>query len=137
MPTLRLLKMRGTTPAPYHIEIDDNHLILREGYVDVPSAKVTLPPNASELLRERCAQMDKRGISYVVEKGVIKITAIPPKEQKILSFFSPTSPCPFVGCEELRAKFNEEKKALGSDCSDCDEGQLIAKYRKIIEEKIL
>jgi hypothetical protein len=76
--------------------------------------------------------LDARGIKYRIEKGTVIIESMPPREQLILSFFSPNTPCPFPGCEELRRKYFEEVEALGPDCVDCQEGGVMRKYLEII-----
>jgi hypothetical protein len=49
------------------------------------------------------------------------------EEREVLKFFG-TGPCWFEGCAELRARYAAEKEELGASCSNCELGELNAKY---------
>jgi hypothetical protein len=57
---------------------------------------------------------------------------LPVNRGNVLSFFG-KGPCPFPGCEELRAAYEAEKKlAENGGCTDCKKSGLIQKYIPLV-----
>lgn len=58
----------------------------------------------------------------------------------VYRFFSPSSPCWFEGCEELRERFDAEvqeaQSRAGEACSGCLRGPIIRKYVPLVEEAL-
>jgi hypothetical protein len=63
--------------------------------------------------------------------------SIPPRTQKVYTFFVDTAPCWFPECEALRSKYKEELQAMteqSGGCTDCSKGGLNRKYIALIEQ---
>lgn len=56
----------------------------------------------------------------------------------IMRFFSHEQPCYFVGCEQLRAKFQTERAAVAAGgCPTCaDQGELLRKYILLVKDAL-
>jgi hypothetical protein len=64
--------------------------------------------------------------------GTKRITAVSAEERKVLSFFVDSAPCWFEGCDELRAKYQDEVAKLGAGCPSCQKGAVIRKYQDLV-----
>lgn len=133
---LRLWKRgAGGQKVAHHIVIDKEQVILREGPPEVVNpaapAPVAVAPAPHNELTDRLAKL---GIGYRSENNQLIITHVPAAEQLALEFFVEGRPCPFPDCEPLRAAYQKELQSLeAGDCTDCEKGVLIRKYREIIE----
>ena len=84
-------------------------------------------------------ELKKRGYQTHTTDTTTYIDRVPEREAMIHSFFVPTLPCKFDGCEELRVAYFQERDAIakknGGTCPGCQMSKLQRKYKTIIEEQ--
>ena len=121
---LRLFRIVDGTKKAVKITIDEDRLIVGEEYSD-PVGGQSTPKDA------RDAALAGSGIKFHTDdQGRTIIDSVPQKEQEVISFFVPGKPCWFPGCEALRAEYAAELAAIGgANCTNCQQGALIRKYR--------
>jgi len=107
-------KLPGTRQR-WKFVVDDKQTILSEELMpeDTPNMETT-------------ATVDARGHRVV--------TNISADDRRILSFFSPATPCWFPACVELREKYTAEIAALTAGCPECQKGAIIRKYQELVKK---
>lgn len=140
---LNLFKMVRGKKVPYTVVIDENQVILSEGFANRKEPAVgETKPSADVIFAQRKADLDARGIGY--EEHIspdgrtrsLTLTHLPLRQQKLMQFFVSSAPCPkFPGATQLRLEYRKELDLLESDCpTKCDKGKLNRKYQEIMEK---
>lgn len=117
----------------YELKLDETLLCVSDAPV-TEDAVMAHPNNAA--LAAQLDDLTRRGVQFVLENGAVRIIRVPNKEQIIMSFFAPNAPCPYPGCEGLRAEYNKAIADLEKDgpCDDCDKGQVVREFRERVEK---
>jgi hypothetical protein len=116
MNTLYLFReISGGKRERWKFSVDERQTIVREE----PCPEVEPPI-------ETAATRDERG-----HRVVATISA---DDRRILTFFSPTAPCWFPRCAELREKYQAEINALDAGCPSCQKGAVIRKYQALVKK---
>ena len=138
-----LFRAIGENRFAVTLTVDENDVIISEtpGHKLDPFTPHTrpkpavkaVPQDAKSVIDAREARMVAQGIGFRREGNSLIIESVPPKFQKIMTFFS-GAPCWFEGCEAVRKEYEAELAAMGEDCPDCQKGSLIRKYTDRISE---
>jgi hypothetical protein len=87
---------------------------------------------AEELMPEELPPIKTTAIRDA--SGKLVVSSISDTDRRILGFFSPSTPCWFQGCEELRKQYQVEEGALDANCPDCQKGAIIRKYQDLVKK---
>jgi len=103
----------------------------------------TAEETSSARLSAKTSLNDPKDTKAKVEKSdssEAKPVSLDRNTKELFKFFSPSVPCWFDGCEELREQYKNEKQKLldkhDGNCPACAEGQLVNKYLAIIKQKV-
>jgi hypothetical protein len=125
-----MFKYVNGVKTKFRFSLDDEGVIVDEIQV----------PDESQIQKEQMSQKEhllkSRGYEFHYDaEGKMVIDKVPTREAKIMTFFSPSSPCWFTGCEELRQEYYKELAKIDTPgCPQCMKGSLIRKYQDKIRE---
>lgn len=94
---------------------------------------------AAEIASPQLRALASKGVSYHMQGRSIHLDHIPDREMQVNTFFVETLPCPagIPGCEDLRARYLEDRRVLlAGGCKSCELGGLQKKYRTIVEDRL-
>jgi hypothetical protein len=139
---LFLYKIVGGIRQRLRITVDTTMTILAEetcGEDGMPlteeyNEEDTLPLSAGD--EAHVEVLKARGYDFHIKNGKVYIDSYPASEQMVNKFFIPETPCMFIGCEELRKSYLEERQALPGDGNSCRVSSLQHKYRSVIMDML-